>query len=244
MADHFLAGPAAGPVQTNAAVDNYLAMLAKDLPEPRAARAAAVDEVREGLLEAIAGHVARGLPQPLAARTAVAEFGPPTTVAGAFAPEIATSQARRILFGFLITGPLVGIWWLLLLTSPTWPRHPQTLWAAIPALPLVAVAVAAAVVILATTGSLIRWLPESTPERALLAATAIALGCMTGDLTVLATLAFRVIATLWQPPVALAAVAIAASLVRIPFAWWAMLRCRRTTEDLRRINPRGPMPRP
>ena len=239
MADHLLDEPAARPPQINAAVDHYVARLARDLPGPGGARASALDEVRDGLHEAIAGYTARGLPPQLAAQTAITELGSPATVAEAFAPELAATQARHTLLALLITGPLVGLWWLLLLAPQPWPPRPGVLWAAIPALPLVGVAIAAAVVILATTGSLIRWLPESTPQRALLGVAGVAIGCVLGDLTVLATLAARSLTTTWQPPLALAMVAVAGSLIRIPLAWRAILRCRATLKYLR---PTGTSP--
>lgn len=136
----------------------------------------------------------------------------------------------------MITGPLVGVWWLLLLAPEPWPPRPGILWAAIPALPLIGVAIAAAVVILATTGSLIRWLPESTPQRALLGTAGVAIGCVLGDLTVLATFAARSLATTWQPPLTLVVVAVAGSLIRIPLAWLAFIRCRHTSKHLNRIG--------
>lgn len=236
MALHFLERSPADPARADAAIDDYLTRLASELPGPSSARAAAIEEVRDGLLEATAGHIARGSSPPIAAMQAVTEFGPPVTVARAFAPEIATTQARRVLAGLLVTGPLVGVWWLLVLTSLTWPPQARALWTAIPALPLIAVAVAAAVVILATTGSLIRWLPETTPERALGAATAIAVGCIVGDLTVLATLAIRITTSPWHAPVVLAAIAVTASLCRIALTAWAIARTRNTTQHLRRIG--------
>jgi len=55
MANHFLDGPAVQPPQINAVVDHYLASLARDLPGPRGARAAALDEVRDGLHEPLPG---------------------------------------------------------------------------------------------------------------------------------------------------------------------------------------------
>lgn len=148
--------PAPAPPQTNAVVDRYVASLAGSLPGRRSDRTAAMDEVRDSLHEAITTHTARGLSPPDAASAAILEFGSPATVAGAFARELATAQARHTLVVLLITGPLVGVWWLLLLGPHTWPLHPVTLLAAIPVLPLVAVGVAAALIIVATTGSLIR----------------------------------------------------------------------------------------
>lgn len=236
MASHFLSESAVQATQVNAVVDQYLDRLARDLPGTRGARASALDEVRGDLREAIESHTARGFPPQLAARAAVAELGPPSMVAEAFAPELATTQARRTLLALLITGPLVGLCWLLLLAPHSWPARPEALWAAIPALPLIGVAVAAAAVILASTGKLIRWLPESTPGRALLGTAGVALGCVLGDLTVLATLVARSLATTWQPPLALATVAVAASLIRIPLAWRAMLRCRHSMKYLTHIG--------
>lgn len=222
-------------------VDHFLASLARDLPGPRGARAAALDEIRDGLHQAIAGHTARGLPPQLAAQAAVADLGSPARIAEAFAPEFATIQARSTLLAFLITGPLVGVWWLLLLAPEPWPPRPGVVWAAIPALPLIGVAIAAAVVILATTGSLIRWLPESAPQRALLGTAGVAIGCVLGDLTVLVTLVARSLATTWQAPTALALVAVAGSLIRIPLACLAVIRCRHTSKRLSRIG-RTPAP--
>lgn len=240
MVSHPLDIPAAAPPQNNVAVSHYVDSLARDLPGQRRARVAAMDEVRDSLHEAIATHTARGLAPPEAASTAIAEFGSPATVAAALAPELATIQARRTLFALLITGPLVGVWWLLLLVPRTSPFRPVTVLAAIPVLPLIAVAVAAGVLTLATTGSLIRWLPESTPYRALLAGSALALGCVLGDLTVMFTLFARSQTTTWQPTLALAVVAVTGSLIRIPFAWRALLRSHRTFRLLTRIDRRGP----
>jgi uncharacterized protein YacL len=186
--------------------------------------------------EAIADRVLRGLPTPLAAKEALDELGSPATVAEAFAPELATAQARRTLFAFLITGPLVGIWWLLLLPTKVRPLRPETLWTAMPALPLLAVAVAAAAVILATTGSLVRWLPESNPRRALLGAAGIAVAALIGDLSVLTSVAIRLLSSNWQPQVVVVSLAVVGSLIRIPCATWALWRCRDTITHLHYIR--------
>ena len=50
---------------------------------------------------------------------AIAQFGSPYAVADAFGGELATGYARRTIAWFIATGPLVGIWWLLLLIDVT-----------------------------------------------------------------------------------------------------------------------------
>jgi hypothetical protein len=195
-----------------------------------------MDEVRDGLDEAIAAHTAEGMVPAAAEQAAVAELGPPITLARAFAPELAIRHARRTLFAFLISGPLVGIWWLRLFAPAPWPPIPESLWAALPVLPLIAAAVVAAVLVLGTTGSLIRWLPEAAPERALRAATGVAIGCLTCDVVVLSMLAARVAAAAWHPPVVLAAIAVTGSLLRLPFAWSAAVSCGSSLRRLRLLG--------
>ena len=58
-------------------------------------------------------------------------------VADAFAGELATAYARRTIALYVITGPLVGIWWLLLLRPDPWRAGLIALLAAIPVLPLI-----------------------------------------------------------------------------------------------------------
>ena len=55
------------------------------------------------------------MPPDQAQAAAVAQFGSPQAVADAFTGELATAYARRTIALFVLTGPLVGIWWLLLL---------------------------------------------------------------------------------------------------------------------------------
>jgi hypothetical protein len=54
---------------------------------------------------------------------------------------------------YIITGPLVGIWWLLLLHPYLWRTGLIALLVAIPVIPLIAIAIATAATALATTGS-------------------------------------------------------------------------------------------
>ena len=115
-----------------------------------------------------------GCPPNRPQTAAVAQFGSPQAVADAFAGELATAYARRTIAIYIVTGPLVGIWWLLLLRPDPWRAGLIALLVAIPVLPLITIAIAAAGATLAGTGRLMRWLPEASPRRALAATIAIA----------------------------------------------------------------------
>jgi hypothetical protein len=203
---HLIAG------EPDAILGRYLADLGTRLHGPWRTRAAILAEIRDGLDEATAEHTARGLGPADAATHAVAQFGSPQVVADAFTGELATAYARRTIAAFILTGPLVGICWLLLLHPQPWPSTPAALIAAIPAIPLIAVAIATALGTFATTGRLMRWLPETTPVRALTATTAVAGLCVLSDLTVLTILAIGDHA---PSRYALSALAVGASLARI-----------------------------
>jgi hypothetical protein len=141
---------------------------------------------------------------------AIAQFGTPRSVADAFGGELATAYARRTIALFIATGPLVGIWWLLLLHPSPWRAGLIAFVAAIPVIPLIVIAITTAGATLATTGRLMRWLPETSPHRALTATTAIAALCLIGDLIMITIYLLS-----GMPVRTLAAVAIAASLTRI-----------------------------
>ena len=79
----------------------------------------------------------------------------------------------------------MGIWWLLLLHPNPWRTGLIAFLAAIPVIPLIIAAIATAGGTLATTGRLMRWLPETGPRRALAATIAIAMLCMIIDLTMI-----------------------------------------------------------
>ena len=130
--------------------------------------------------------IATGLATPTGPpRQRSRQFGSPHAVADAFAGELTTAYARRTIAWFIATGPLVGIWWLLLLHPSPWRTGLIALVAAIPVIPLIIAAIATAGGTLATTGRLMRWLPETGPRRALAATTAIAMLCMIIDLTMI-----------------------------------------------------------
>lgn len=218
----------AGPVGSTSVRERYLAELSARLRGPRRSRTRVLTEIRDGLTEAIDDHLAAGMPPDAAASAAIAEFGDPATVARSFAAELTTAAARRIIATFVVTGPLVGIWWLLLLDPAPWRGGVLAALIAIPALPLVALAIATAIGTFATTGRLMRWLPETPASRALTAATAVATLCLAADLTVLGVLAAH-LATGWRHPVPLIAVAVTASALRIAAAIAAIQSTRHTS---------------
>ena len=205
MADDSLSNQAA-----RARLDAYVGELAVRLRGPRRRRQRVLAELRDGLDGAVDARITDGQPEGQAVTAAIAEFGSPETVAHAFGGELATAYARRTVTAYIVTGPLVGIWWLLLVQPHPWRTGLIALVVAIPVLPLIAVAVATAVTTLATTGRLMRWLPEASPHRALSATIAIAVIVLAADAAVIAAYARSDLAL--RP---LAMVAISASLVRI-----------------------------
>jgi hypothetical protein len=200
-----------------------------------------VREIHAGLDDSVDQLTARGVGATDAARSAIAEIGSAADVAGAFAGELAIVHARRVLRILLFTGPLVGVWWFLLLAPDTWEGQPGVLIAAIPALPLVAAAVAAIILGLATTGPLIRWIPEATPFRATALTAIVGFACIAGDLTVLALLLGRS-ATGATDTLSLgfAIAAAVASLIRLPFAGWVAGAFLQTARRLRHVSTLGP----
>jgi hypothetical protein len=206
----------------------YLADLAARLHGPRRRREAILTELRDGLHHATEDRLADGLPPEQAATAAIAQFGTPQAVADAFAGELAAAYARRTIAWYIATGPFVGIWWLLLLHPSPWRTGLIAFVAAIPVIPLIAVAIATAGATLATTGRLMRWLPETGPHRALTAATAIAVLCLTGDLTMITVLGLS-----GTPLRSLAVIATAASLTRIACSITTIRHAARVVSSMR-----------
>jgi hypothetical protein len=229
MASHHVT---AGNLGSTPAVERYLAELGARLLGPRTARTRVLTEIRDGLTETIDACRADGMQPDVAAATAIGEFGDPTTVAKSFDAELATAFARRTIAIFILTGPMVGIWWLLLLHAAPWRTGVLATLIAIPALPLIALAIATAAGTFATTGRLMRWLPEASATRALTAAATIATLCLAGDLTVLGVLAVH-LATGWHHPIPLMAVAATASILRIAAATIAVRSTRAVHHRLR-----------
>jgi hypothetical protein len=207
MAGHDLNEQTAAP--SRAPISAYLDDIGARLVGPRRRRRQILAELSDGLDHATDRLTAAGMPADQAAAAAVAQFGSPDAVADAFADELITAYARRTMALYVITGPLVGIWWLLLLRPEPWRAGPTALLAVIPVLPLIGLAVATAGGTLATTGRLMRWLPETTPRQALTATLVIAWFGMAADITMVGLLA-----TSSSQTSPLAVTAVAASTIR------------------------------
>ena len=216
-------------------VEAYLAEVAAALPGPARARDDLLAELRSGLLDATDSYRAAGHPPDQAAAAAAAEFGDPRQVAAAFRPELAARQARRTALTLISTGPLVGLLWAAAATAshiaihraPPWQWHgmPPATPIAIPLFgALFATFMFAALLTVAATGSLTRWLPAS-PRTAPATAAIAGFGAAAADLAVFILLA----STLATAPAALSPApvlaAATASLARLTLARRAARRC-------------------
>jgi hypothetical protein len=209
------------------AVERYLAEVTARLPGTPRAHAGIVAELRSGLTDAADTYRSAGLPAAQATGAAINEFGDPARIADGFRGEIAASQARRVAVMLLA----VGLLWigaaaashLGLRPGLSWP------WTGLSAgLALVAVAAGvtacAALVGIATTGRLTRWLP-ARPRRAPTAAAFAGFGAVGADGLGLALLAGQLATAPGKISPVLAAAAAAASLARLTLAGRAARRC-------------------
>ena len=220
------------------AVADYLAAVTTQLPGPPSVRAAVTDELRDGLLEALETHQARGCSQAEATAAAIAEFGDPRMVAAAFGPELGAVQARRVAVGLLVTGPLVGLTWIAAVAAnglPPWRHQLIGPWLALPLVGLaLAVAGPALGLTVAATGRLGRRLSRVVHRATLppTAAAVAALAAVVADLTLLGIITGHALTSpgsnVW-PPVVLAA---SASLTRVTLAGRAARRCLATRAAL------------
>ena len=217
------------------AVNSYLAELKARLPGPARARAGIVAELRSGLMDAADAHRSAGLPPAQAALAAIAEFGEPAQVADGFRAEIAAGQARRVAASLLVTGPLVGLLWIATATTSHLSIGPALGWHQAGTFPgfgvgiyLVAVAAGVtawgAVVGIAVTGRLTRWLP-SRPRRAPTAAAVAGYSAVCADGLGLVLLAAVLAAMPGKLSLLPAAAAAVASLARLLLAQRAARQC-------------------
>jgi hypothetical protein len=223
------------PAAAALAVDDYLRDVAAELPGPARAHSRILAELRSGLLDAADGHQEAGLPPARAAQAAVAEFGDPSLIAGSFAAEIAASQARQVAVVLLVTGPLVGLLWIGTAAASHYVFHLAALWhltgsRSVFSLGIQLVVVAAtvtawaAVVGIAATGRLTRWLPFS-PRRAPTAVAVAGFGAVGADALGLALLAGELAMAPGRLSVLPATAAAVASLGRLLLARRAARRC-------------------
>jgi HAAS len=217
------------------ALEGYLADVSARLPGPSRAQADIVAELRCGLLDATDAHRSAGLPSAQAALAAVREFGDPAQVAAGFHAEIAASQARRVAVTLLVTGPLVGLLWIATAVASHLSIRLALPWQWTGPSPglglgihLVAVAVGvtagAAMLGIATTGRLTRWLP-ARPRRAPTAAAVAGFGAVSADGLGLALLAAQLATAPGRLSPVLAGAAAAASLARLMLARRAARHC-------------------
>ena len=221
--------PGAGPVE------RYLAEFTARLPGPPGAHVGIVAELRSGLLDATDAHRSAGLPPAQAALAATREFGDPAQIAEGFGAQIAASQARRVAAALLATGPLVGLLWIAVAVAGHLGFRPGPPWQWTGLSPglrvgirLVAVAVGgtawAAVLGIATTGRLTRWLP-ARPRRAPTAAAVAGLGAVSADGLGLVLLAAQLATAPGKLSPVPATAAAAASLARLMLARRAARHC-------------------
>jgi hypothetical protein len=220
------------------AVTDYLAAVTAQLPGPPAARVAVTDELRDGLLEALQTHQARGCSRAEATAAAITEFGDPDTVAAAVAPELAAVQARRVAVGLLVTGPLVGLAWITAVAVnalPPWHHQLIGPWLVLPLVGLaLAVAGPALGLTVATTGRLGRRLGRVV-DRATLpptAAAVAALAAVVADLTLVGIITGHALTSPGSPVWAPVVLAASASLTRVTVAGRAARRCLATRAAL------------
>jgi hypothetical protein len=220
------------------AIADYLAAVAAQLTGPPSARVGVTDELRDGLLEALETHRARGCSQAEATAAVITEFGDPDTVAAAFGPELAVVQARRVAVGLLVTGPLVGLAWIvavLVNALPPWRHQLIGPWLALPAVGVaLAVAGPALGLTVAATGRLGRRLGRVAARATLppTAAAVAALAAVLADLTLLGIITGHALTSpgsyVWAPVI----VAASASLTRVTLAGRAAHRCLTTRAAL------------
>jgi hypothetical protein len=216
-------------------IEAYLAAVATRLSGPARAQRNIVAELRAGLLDGMEARCSTGLPTGKAAAATVVEFGDPRQVGDAFRPELAASSARRIAIGLVATGPVVGALWAVAAIAShielrdalpwQWVNAPPD---SILVFPLVAAAVAAtawaALVTVAATGRLTRWLPLR-PRLAPTAAAVAGFSAVAADAIGFLLLASQLAAapaSIAPFPITLAAIA---SLIRLVLARRAARRC-------------------
>ncbi|TGA85619.1 permease prefix domain 1-containing protein [Streptomyces sp. MZ04] len=146
-------------------VETYLTTLEAALHGPVRAKARLLEEVRDGLTDAVAEHASRGLPHDRAAELALRDFGSMDDLVASCQRELTIAQARHTSRSIAVTAPFLVACWFLVRNAGD-DQDWSLPWAAqLMAVYLAGTAVVAALLAagaLAATGTLARWLP--TPD--------------------------------------------------------------------------------
>jgi hypothetical protein len=217
-------------------VEDYAAALAAALHGPARVKARMVEEIRDGLTDAVAAHTREGLPYQRAADQAVREFGTTDELVPSCQRELTIIQTRRTARVLALTVPFLIACRHLIWTAD----HDQDWQLRLLAVHLAGVAATAALLAAATlavTGTLARWLP--TPHR--LPLVVAWTGTTTGVAMAIATLALAIasaLATDW-PLMALAGALTAGSHAVVAASARACRQCARlpiTKPTVSRLN--------
>jgi hypothetical protein len=205
------------------AIDDYIDQVMAPLSGSRRMRADIAAELRTGLLDAVDASTQAGLSKAEATAAAIEDFGAPEEVAASFRPELSVCQARRLSAVLVVGGSVIGLLWMhAAQASDVGSGRPSAwAWLGAPPMPLVgaalAIAVSTALVTMAVSGPLTRWLPDR-PRLVALAAAGGGLAVAATDLAILGLLLGRLVlapGSLAPVPVAVAAMA---SLGRLALA--------------------------
>ncbi|TVL94128.1 permease prefix domain 1-containing protein [Streptomyces sp. SAJ15] len=153
-------GPSEDPIE------RYVATLSAALQGPARDKARLVEEIRDGLDDAVAAHTCEGVPYERAAHAAITEFGSPDNLVPSCQRELTIAQARHTARAAALAVPFAIACWLVIRTAGddrAWElsRATQLLTAHLVGVAATAAALAGAT--WAATGPLARWLP--TPPR-------------------------------------------------------------------------------
>ncbi|HEY7147495.1 MAG TPA: permease prefix domain 1-containing protein [Streptosporangiaceae bacterium] len=218
-------GPDAPRPAADRAFGGYLAQIAGRLAGPAGTRRDILAELRAGLADAADSHRAAGLDPGQATRAAIGEFGSPDQVARGFRAELSAAQGRRTALALLMSAPLIALLWAAaaLASHLGAPLAVPWHWAGMPAgarlashIAMIALvtAIGGALVTVASSGRLTRWLPGRPAASAAVAAA----GTAAVDLTLLGALAAQAASTPGRLAAVPVAAAAAASLARFSFA--------------------------
>jgi hypothetical protein len=197
-------------------ISGYLADLDAHLPAGPRIRKAILLELADGLSCAVTERVRAGQSPADAAQAAIAESGDPNTVAAAFARQLGLTASHRLGLGLVLTGPLVGLSWVVASTTagPDWLARILQVLAAMPQFPLI-LPVTVLTAMLAITGSGRAARLVTLPGHVVTGAALIAvIGCVMADVSLLTTalLSHRLTSS---GAGGLPAIAVAASMVRL-----------------------------